>query len=306
MNVGVLIYFIHHTAEAIQVNNVIRHISDDLLKTINKLYPERHDEIDEEKSGASKNKPQPPPAFEKHSATLLASGNGYVQTLDPDGLVELAREKDLIIRLLRRPGHFLVSGTPLADVFPAESVDDNIAASINDQFVCGSKRPQEYDLEFLVNELVEIAVRALSPGVNDPFTAINCIDHLCLALCDLVKRAVPPDECYDSEGSLRVILYQTTFAKILDVAFNQIRQNSRRNAAVTIRLMECLKTIIGFTWNAEQKQAIFRQAIMIERVSRKGLFETMDIGDVSIQFESILRKMRKQLPSSVSDKVWTP
>jgi uncharacterized membrane protein len=177
-----------------------------------------------------------------------------------------------------------------------------LTRAVNAQFVCGSKRSQEHDLEFLVNELVEIAVRALSPGVNDPFTAITCIDHLCLALCDLIKRRTPPSERYDPDDRLRIVQYSTGFVEILDAAFNQIRQNARGSAAVTIRLMECLKTLIGFAWDADQKRAVFRQAVMIERGSRKGLFESMDAGDVSIRFASILKDLRKPGSADLTHK----
>jgi uncharacterized membrane protein len=124
-----VIYFIHHTAEAIQVNNVIQQISNDLSKTIKQLYPDRHSDSDGEiRDPDGKNRL--PPNFDDKLSTVTASISGYVQTFDPEGLFETAMKNDLIIRLLRRPGHFLVPGTPLAEVFPAEAVDDPIAASI--------------------------------------------------------------------------------------------------------------------------------------------------------------------------------
>jgi uncharacterized membrane protein len=298
LNVGVLIYFINHTAEAIQVGNVIHRISSDLSRVVRRLYPEEHSTDDGESTGSSPEFDLPGD-FDDRAAVICSDADGYIQTFDPDSLVELATRKDLIIRLLRRPGHYLVEGSPLAKVYPGDELDADISASINDRFVCGSKRSQEYDLEFLVNELVEIASRALSPGVNDPFTAITCIDHLSSSLCDLAKRSAPAPERFDSDGNLRVIVYPTGFSKILDGAFNQIRQYARSHASVTIRLLESLHTITGFIWNADQREAVIRQAIMIERGSREGLPEAMDANDVSDRYGRIFKRMRERsIPAS--------
>lgn len=305
LNVGVLIYFIHHTAEAIQVNNVIHRISSDLSAAVKRLYPEPHsDENPEEATEPLREKL--PDDFSERAAILRPDVNGYIQTYDPDGLAELATQKDVLIRLLRRPGHFLVPRTPLAEVYPGEALSPELATAVRSRFVCGSKRSQEYDLEFLVNELVEIAARALSPGVNDPFTAITCIDHLSAALSDLAGRSVPSPERYDADGNLRLVLYPTSFSKILDAAFNQIRQYGRQNASVSIRLLESLHTIMSFTWNADQRAAIVRQAIMIEKGCRDGLPEPMDAKDVSERYTSVFKVMRDRIQSDGSGDEWKP
>jgi len=305
VNIGVLIYFIHHTAEAIQVNNVISRISRDISSAVKRLYPEKRSLGSQPEADPAPRKPLPDD-FNGRAAVLCAEGSGYIQAIDPGSLVQLAKENDLIIRLLRRPGHFLVADTPLAEVYPAEAVTAELSTAINSQFILGSKRSQEYDLEFLINELVEIAARALSPGINDPFTAIACIDHLSSALCDLAKRSDPSVERLDSDDSLRLILHMTGFPEIVDAAFNQIRQNARTHASVTIRLLESLGTIMRFAWNTEQRNAIIRQAIMIEKGCRDGLPEAMDAEDVSKRYTSIFKTMRDQRSgeSQRGDDTW--
>jgi uncharacterized membrane protein len=293
VNVGVLIYFIHHTAEAIQVTNVIRRVSTDLIRAVRRLYPERHANEDH-KDDPPNRRGRLSHDFKERAATLSAASSGYLQASDDESLVEQASRNDLVIRLLRRPGHFIMAGTPLAEIYPADKLDADLAAALNNRFILGSKRSQENDLEFLVNELVEIAARALSPGVNDPFTAIACIDHMSAALCDLAQRTLPPAERFDSEGALRVILYQTGFKEILDAAFNQIRQYARSNASVTIRLLVSLKTVMAFTWNEDQREAIIRQAIMIEKGSSEGLPEKRDCDDVSKRYATVFRTMRNR------------
>lgn len=305
VNIGVLIYFIHHTAEAIQVNNVISRISHDISSAVKRLYPEKRPS--EKRPAADPTPREPLPAdFNDRAAVLCAEGSGYIQAIDPGSLVELANENGLIIRLLRRPGHFLVAGTPLAEVYSVEGITPELSTAINSHFILGSKRSQEYDLEFLINELVEIAARALSPGINDPFTAIACIDHLSSALCDLAKRSAPSAERFDADGSLRLILHLTGFAEIVDAAFNQIRQYARTHASVTIRLLESLGTIMRFAWDTEQRDAIIRQAIMIEKGCRDGLPEAMDAKDVSKRYISIFKTMRDQRfeESQRGDDTW--
>jgi uncharacterized membrane protein len=292
VNVGVLIYFIHHTAEAIQVNNVIRRISNDLSRAIRRQYPEKQP-AENHNPAESSDQHRLPADFHDRAATICAENNGYIQTIDEESVVELAGEHDMIVRFLRRPGHFIVTDTPLVEVYPGKAVKDaTLAGAIKSQFVLGSKRSQENDLQFLINELVEIASRALSPGINDPFTAIACIDHLSAALCDLTKRSVPSAARYDAQGTLRAILYLTGFQELLDAAFNQIRQYARGHASVTIRLLESLETIMQFSWNEDQREAIVRQAHMIEKGSRDGLLEIMDCNDASKRFYSIFETMR--------------
>ena len=104
--------------------------------------------------------------------------------------MELAMSEDVVIRLERRPGHFVVATRPLVLVWPGSRLTDQLADRVNAAFALGNQRTQGQDIEFAVNQLVEIATRALSPGVNDPFTAMTCVDQLGSALSRLARREV--------------------------------------------------------------------------------------------------------------------
>jgi uncharacterized membrane protein len=106
-------------------------------------------------------------------------------------LLALAMEEDLVVRLERRPGNYVVAGCPLALIWPGSRVTDRLTEQVRSLFVLGHQRTSDQDIEFGVNQLVEIAVRALSPGLNDPFTAITCVDHLGSVLCRLATRDMP-------------------------------------------------------------------------------------------------------------------
>ncbi len=153
---------------------------------------------------------------------------------------------------------------------------DRLTDQVRSLFVLGHQRTSDQDIEFGVNQLVEIAVRALSPGLNDPFTAITCVDHLGSALCRLATRDMPSPYRHDLQKQLRVIAPADTFPEITDAAFNQIRQYGRSSAAVTIRLLETIAVVAGFAHRPEDRATLLRHAEMIARGAREGLPEDED------------------------------
>jgi uncharacterized membrane protein len=235
-----------------------------------------------------------PEGFNEQARPVPALSSGYLQAVDHSGLFELAEKNDLVIRIGHRVGHFIVAGAPLVEVWPGNAADaEGLAKSVNELFITGHKRSQEQDLEFLIDELVEIAARALSPGVNDPFTAISCINHLGVSLCDLAQRAFPPVLKKDDENRVRIVAYPATFDRIVAAAFNQIRQYGRTHAGVSIRLLETIRVILPFTCYPDQREALLHQATMIERGSHEGLPEESDRRDVHERYLAIFQTMEK-------------
>jgi len=151
-----------------------------------------------------------------------------------------------------------------------------------------AQRLRLQDVEFAIDQLVEIALRALSPGVNDPFTAMACIDRLGTALASLAERRIPSGYYYDDENNLRMITDQVTFAGIVETAFNQIRQYSRSSTAVTIRLLEAIAVIAARSQTKEERAALRRQAIMIRRGSVDSLPEEFDREEVEERYQTVL------------------
>jgi uncharacterized membrane protein len=292
--VGVLIYFIHHVAESIQVTNIIAGVSRDLAAGIRRHFPEKLSEVVGAREAEYALGELLPEGFDEQVRTVPTHSSGYLQAVDLPGLLELAEEKDLVIRIGHRIGHFIVAGAPLVEVWPGEAADaEDLAKALNGFFITGHKRSQVQDVEFLINELVEMAARALSPGINDPFTAISCINHLGAALSDLAQRVFPSVLKKDRENRVRVITYPTTFERIVDVAFNQIRQYGRSHAAVSIRLLENIGVILPFTRHAAQREALLRQAALIERGSHEGLPEEADRRDVHERYLAIFQTLEE-------------
>jgi uncharacterized membrane protein len=273
-NLGVLIYFIHHVAISIQATSVIRSVSDELHEAIDRLWPADLGADPPEVCALTR-----VPFQQDEALALLAQGSGYVDAIQDSMLIKLAQEHSLVIRLAHRPGHFAVEGTPLAWAWPSERATEEITKKLNKAFVLSSHRTPFQDVEFAIDQLVEIAVRALSPGANDPFTALNCIDRLGEALCHLARRTAPSAMRFDEENELRVIAYPARFDAVTDAAFNQIRQYGAGSAAVLICLMETIGTIASQSRRADDFVALARHAKLVNRAARRSLVEEANLAD---------------------------
>ncbi|GFE71106.1 DUF2254 domain-containing protein [Chroococcus sp. FPU101] len=288
-SIGVLIYFIHHSASSIQVDRVIDKVGHELEDAITRLYPD--------KMGRSASKLNSEPLteiltnLERNAYPIKTTDSGYIQTIDHQQLMQVAIENNLLLKVQNHPGNFVVQGSDLVLVLGEERFHKQLTQKINNTFVLGLQRTEQQDVEFSVNQLVEIAVRALSPGINDPFTAIRCIDQLSSALCYLAQREIPSPYRYDDHGKLRIIAEPISFADVTDAAFNQIRQYGNTSVSVTIRLLEAIAVIAPFTHNKDDRLALLRHANMIERGSQD-LSEELDRQDIKEQYLAAVRAIK--------------
>lgn len=232
-----LIYFIHLVSVSIQAANVIDDAASRMHGIMRATFPER-DSNGHSSSGTPDEESED---FDRRLAEegepVAAVAAGYIQAIDFARLLELAKEKDVVIRMPLRPGHFVMRGESIASVLPTERMDE-CAAAIHAAFQLGNERSSAHDPEFAIHQLVEIALRALSPGINDPYTAINCVDRLGAMLADLASRELPSRYQRDADGRRRVVENPFTYAGMVDAAFDQLRQHADGNAAVMFRLLE--------------------------------------------------------------------
>ncbi len=287
-SVGVLIYFIHHVSVSIQVNEIVARVGRRMLEKIGTYYPEYIGR------GAPLAPANPSDvdlfaAYVKDARPLGATEGGYLQFIDGEDLLELAEKQDLVIQLTRKPGSYVVAGCPLALVSPASRVTDQLIIRLRAFFILGHQRTSEQDIEFGVNQLVEIAVRALSTGMNDPFTAMTCVDQLSSVLSQVAQRDMPSADRYDHQNRLRLIAPGPTFPELTDAAFNQIRQNACTCAAVTIRMLEAITVIAGFAHRPEDRAALRRHADMIARGAVVGLIEKEDLQVVEARHRAAIQ-----------------
>jgi uncharacterized membrane protein len=240
-SVSVLIYFIHHVPETIDVSNIAKSVGRELESSIQTLFPES---IGTPPAAQDGDDGERPALCEEEPHTVAASAFGYLQAVDGDGLFELATERDLIVRLQYRPGDFATGSDLLLHVWPKDAVDDELESQLRACFAWGGERTPTQNTLFLVDQLVEIVARALSPGVNDPFTAIACLQWLERSLITLGERRTPGPFRYDDDGALRVISHAVPYSTFCERVFGQTRQYVAADRNASLATMQMLASLV--------------------------------------------------------------
>ncbi len=283
VDLAVLVYFIHHIATSIQLPEVIAGIARDQSNAIAVEFAA--DGNDRRASLASAG--EVPAYVEVDGVPIAATRSGYLQFVRYSTLVEIASEADAVIELLYRPGHFAVEGLPLARVWPAAAAAE-IGRGLDRTHVTGAHRTLRQDLAFAIDQLVEIGIRALSPAVNDTFTALTCIDWLSDGLCKITvgwhSRRVHLDEA----GTVRLIAAEPSYERFVDRAFDKIRQAGRGMPAVMIRQLDALSKIMEYATTPEQRDVLLQQAQMIRRSSDESVPEPLDRADVERRYDALV------------------
>jgi uncharacterized membrane protein len=298
---SVLIYFINHVAISIQAPVVVAEVSAELLAAIDRELPHP---LNQAAAPAPKRAVDGvPPDFAETARPIVATASGYVQARDDAGLLRLATKHTLVIRLFGQPGDFVVQDTPLAFLWPGAAASGEVDTAINAAFLLGLQRTLVQDVTFGINELVEMAVRALSPAINDPFTAMTCLDWIGTALCRVCSRAFPPPDRYDDQGRLCLMMKVVTFTDLTDAAFNPIREAGRTNMAVTLRLLDTIFVVAQCARTEEQCATLLRHATVVERGSVIGLPEAADRQAVSARYQTVARFLGLSEAGAVTEPV---
>ncbi len=236
--IGSLIYYIHHVATSIQATSIIAYITEETISEIRRTFPvlPSSNEIDEETNKI---------LGEKNYLTVQSDVYGYVQNADTIELGEIAEKHDLILKMQRRIGQFTIKDMPVLRVYPKHEnfkLSPKLAAEMLDTYDIGTFRTVEGDVAFGLRQIVDIALKALSPSVNDTTTGIICVDYLTAILSCLAKRPSCPANIY-KDGKLRLIVEQQRFEDFFDLAFNQIRQNAGGNVAIILRQINSINIL---------------------------------------------------------------
>ncbi|HEX2140756.1 MAG TPA: DUF2254 domain-containing protein [Candidatus Limnocylindria bacterium] len=229
--VAMLVFFIHHIARRIQVSTIVDSIATETLEAIGKEWRGDQDET----SGAATAPPGLP-------GSVPATTSGYLQLVDTDGLLDTAAELDLVVRVEARPGDWVQAGTPLFAVWPMEAGGQRIHERLNQQVTLGAERSLEQDAGFGIRQLVDVAVKALSPGINDPTSARDCINRLAQLLI-AIGQAPSRSASLSKDDRLRVILSLRDFGDLVDLAFDELRHYAGSTPAVAIALADALSTV---------------------------------------------------------------
>ena len=312
-SIGVLIFFIHHVPESINIMNIAARIGRDLKASVYQLLPDtlqNRAPIDTDSGDGGGN------GGANGAATVLERGyrpdngfdvtaddSGYLQQLDLDHLCRTAEERGLVARVLLRPGSFVTVRDPVMRVWreggasPIEDGDgDELTDAMRACFTIGSERTNFQDVLFLVDELIEIAARALSPGVNDPFTANTCFDWLRAGLIEFVRRAPAKtfEDEFDVDGNERVIVYPVSFPRLMGAVMDQSRQYVAADRNATLHVLSTLAEVGRACEHDEHREVVIAHCERLAKEARAALSDE-GVEDVNKRLSQALRRINDRV-----------
>jgi uncharacterized membrane protein len=273
VGIGFLIFFIHHAASLLQASNVIAAAAHETFQTIDRLFPESlHDD-----GSASPSDPESNNWLEQEQKILIpAPKTGYIQSHDEKAFFHLACSSQSVFRMHVGVGEFAAFDSPLLTVYSKSSRSEKLVKSIQATYGISSVRTIEQDAGFGIRQIVDIALKALSPGVNDTTTAITCIDYLTAINLRLANRRIAQPLTFEN-GRLRVIAKGPSFEQFFGESFDEIRASAAGKATVILRLLHSLKTIGAATEDRARRLLIFRQISLLEDLTTKTIDSDYDV-----------------------------
>ncbi len=252
-----ILAFLTHIARALRVDTMMRAVHDETDRAIKKFYP-----------GYGDPRPRPPEELDVkgEGEPVRAGSSGFVRFVDVNGLVRTAVTADVLIELETRPGDHVVRGAPLASVWsrrggPLDLAD--VEAGVREFVVLDYERTVEQDAAFGFRQLADIAVKALSPGVNDPVTAIHAVGHMADLLVKIAGRRLGGTLHEDDQGVGRVVVPDRDLTYYLDLACGQVRRYGRREPTVLNALLRMLRDVATATRDDDQRAAVAVQVDLV-------------------------------------------
>ena len=243
-----LLFFIHHISQSISVNYIVDRIATETESIINEMMPQPR------RARRASLSDRTSPTLD--GARVESPTSGYIRHIDLEKLMRIAVAHHASITVVRRVGHFVPAGVHIVSVNDPEKLTEDFAAEIISTFDIGPTRTLQQDIEFGILQIVDIALRAISPAVNDPSTAICCIDHLSRILIQFGSREPTESKYYSPPGKLRIYVPAMDLDKLVHSAFDQIRVYSKGDAAVSLRLLRALTDVSVTVEDAETRKML--------------------------------------------------
>lgn len=269
VGIAAFIYFIDHISRSIRVNYIIANIGEQTVALLHNAQPIQV-------VGYPLGSSTTPVMLAGASAPVTAPRAGYIQGVATAHLIAIAQKHDLVLELTCMTGDFVAVDRPLLQVFPSEKLSPALTESLLNQFDIGVERTMFEDILFGIRQLVDIALKALSPAVNDPTTAMNCLDYLTNILTQAAQHADDQAHLCDSAGTVRLLAHRVRFATMVELAFNQIRHYGCGDVLVDLRMIDALTEIAGATSDPQRRALLWRHIGMISRNADRRLDEPHD------------------------------
>lgn len=284
--IGILIFFIHRIASSIQASSIIASVATETIAAVHSLFPE---ELGESSEGL-REQPVEDLLGDRQWHCSTATSDGYIQDVNVEYILRLASQTRSIVRMERGIGQFVVKGTALFSVALENEPDAKLVASLHDAYSISRHRTLQRDCAFGIRQLVDIALRALSPGVNDTTTAIMCIDYLSAILSRLATRSIPSDHRF-VDGELRLLAKGDSFESLVSASFQQVCSSAGGNVAVMVRVLGSLQTIGSLTSDITRKDILRHQVQCVAELGERTLAAPHELG----RLEARLNEIRKAL-----------
>jgi uncharacterized membrane protein len=276
-----LIYFIHNISTTIQADQIISLIGQELNQAIEDTLLDFDNELPIQ---SAKQKWD----IVTHALpveTIYAATSGYAEFIDFAKLNNIAEKENQHIELLLRPGDFIIDNAPIIRIYDGKGISEAHQSMLRLCISLGRKRTPFSDIEFAIMQLLQIALRALSPGINDSLTAISCIDWLSSSLGRMANKRFPYEYLEDQNGIVRIKKPEFGFADAANTMFHPLRQNARGNEMVMMHLLETISRILLVSKNHQYSQALFHHATLILETAEESFQSTSDKNKLVKHFE---------------------
>lgn len=285
LSIATLVWFVHHIATGINVETVVDAVHRDLCEAVAARTCDT----------AGMTRPDRPPT----GGGVVLNSSGYVQAVDVEGLADWACEHRVTVALRVRPGDYVPSAFPVA--FFSAGVE-GAEAAITRALTFGRRPAALQDLEYSIRQLVEIAVRALSPGINDPFTAGSVLDHLGDALCRVASRHLQTGTIV-RDGHAVVVMPVTDYDGLCDAMFHMIRQNAAGSVHVLARMLDVLTRVAEVERLTNRTAEIARHADLAIAAAKRDVADPDDLGDLEQRHRRFLRTVDGSIRGPVDEDV---
>jgi len=285
LSIGFLVYFIHNVAQSIQVDNIAHRINLEFHRAIEREYPETlEDEV-----GSKFN----PERLELGTGwiEIPTARSGYVQLVDRQRMVALAEEFDCCLQIRCHAGTYLHHWGSIGRIYQPPEDCDALIEGVQSALRIGSLPTSEQDIVYSVHQLSQIAVRALSPGINDPFTAYSCIDRLVEGLGTVLQRPQPPNCFSDADGHLRLVSRELEFSQLLDAALDEICEHGRANGVVMRHLLNTLSNLADVCSRRKDKEALYKYLQRLREDCQTFIKSRADLSVIEEKISATQRKL---------------
>jgi uncharacterized membrane protein len=249
-----MVVLLHMVAHAIVVDEVIRRVGADLEESIRSM-PRKAE-------GVAAPAPSPPEAFPGSKHPLLAASEGYIEAVRYERLAKIGQERNVFVSLMLMAGDFVAKGDRMGTFHVAGAAGgvDELGSELAACVLIGKERTPVQDLAFSIRHLVDVALRALSPAINDANTARVVIDRLRGALTRLFQRQLPAGRYADEKGIVRVVARRHTYVDHIAHALDPIRHSATSQPVVVVTLLESLAKLMAHTSDPAVLRFMMEQA----------------------------------------------